>query len=264
VRYAKWRAADISKAIREGRQPTLPVSTGGEPVETTPTLTTAAIESPSASASAPVLPIRPPPTVVTDDPDDDHIHVGHEQAEPEPYSTSILPLASTAFGEGETPFEIPPGSAPVLIDASDPDAGHDLLTGTSETPLPPILPHDSPTVGMEQGRRRSTSIGAMSLTHSPIIRAQHSASPTHLVPPDPPYLTESLYPSAPPLPPPPPVQYVQVPSAPPLETSPPTELTPGLITKAQKHCRFAISALDYEDAEQARKELRAALAILGG
>jgi len=37
---------------------------------------------------------------------------------------------------------------------------------------------------------------------------------------------------------------------------PVTELTPTLIAKAQKHCRFAISALDYEDAEQAKKELR--------
>ena len=44
----------------------------------------------------------------------------------------------------------------------------------------------------------------------------------------------------------------------------PVELTPGIITKAQKHCRFAISALNYDDAEQAKKELRAALALLGG
>jgi vacuolar protein sorting-associated protein VTA1 len=58
-----------------------------------------------------------------------------------------------------------------------------------------------------------------------------------------------VYPSAPP-------------QSPPL--SPPPDLTPQLIAKAQKHCRFAISALDYEDAEQARKELRAALAVLGG
>ncbi|KAI5123598.1 hypothetical protein M0805_003415 [Coniferiporia weirii] len=41
------------------------------------------------------------------------------------------------------------------------------------------------------------------------------------------------------------------------------ELTPLLIAKAQKHCRYAISALEYEDAEQARKELHAALAVLG-
>jgi len=49
-------------------------------------------------------------------------------------------------------------------------------------------------------------------------------------------------------------------SAPPMEF----ELSPSVIAKAQKHCRFAISALDYEDAAQARKELRAALAVLGG
>ena len=55
-------------------------------------------------------------------------------------------------------------------------------------------------------------------------------------------------------PPPPPV---------PVEETP-VELDPGIVTKAQKHCRFAISALNYDDAEQARKELRAALALLGG
>ncbi|KAJ4485815.1 DUF605-domain-containing protein [Lentinula aciculospora] len=66
-------------------------------------------------------------------------------------------------------------------------------------------------------------------------------------------------------PPPPP----SVPNAiPPLSPAPiisgDVELTPAVVAKAQKHCRFAISALDYEDAEQARKELRAALATLGG
>ncbi|KAL5495324.1 hypothetical protein ACEPAI_787 [Sanghuangporus weigelae] len=59
-----------------------------------------------------------------------------------------------------------------------------------------------------------------------------------------------------PKPPSPPTRYIP-------EASPPFELTPALISKAQKHCRFAISALEYEDAEQARKELRAALALLG-
>lgn len=44
----------------------------------------------------------------------------------------------------------------------------------------------------------------------------------------------------------------------------PVELTPGIVAKAQKHCRFAVSALNYDDVEQARKELRAALALLGG
>jgi vacuolar protein sorting-associated protein VTA1 len=42
------------------------------------------------------------------------------------------------------------------------------------------------------------------------------------------------------------------------------ELTPSMIAKVQRHCRFAISSLDYEDAEQAKKELRTALSLLGG
>lgn len=62
---------------------------------------------------------------------------------------------------------------------------------------------------------------------------------------------------------PPPISYVTPPPPPPI-TSQEVDLTPSVIAKAQKHCRFAISALDYEDAEQARRELRAALSILGG
>ncbi|KAJ7446490.1 Vta1 like-domain-containing protein [Mycena galericulata] len=83
-----------------------------------------------------------------------------------------------------------------------------------------------------------------------------------------------IYGSAPPLPPhvptpvvPPPPTFVAAPtllSPPPPPPEPEVELTPAIIAKAQKHCRFAISALDYEDAEQARRELRAALAVLGG
>ena len=41
------------------------------------------------------------------------------------------------------------------------------------------------------------------------------------------------------------------------------ELSPKLIAKAQKHCKYAISALDYEDTQHAIRELRAALETLG-
>ncbi|KAF8078901.1 DUF605-domain-containing protein [Lyophyllum atratum] len=98
------------------------------------------------------------------------------------------------------------------------------------------------------------------------------APPTHIPPPsmqnDDPYYS-SPHASAPQLPPthhsiytpsaPPPPQHYAPPSPPPA-----FDLTPTIVAKAQKHCRFAISALDYEDAEQARKELRNALMILGG
>ena len=271
TRYAKWRAAEISKALREGRQPT-PV-TSGEPAET-------AIDS---------LPAPPDPFAGLNDAPSTHL--SHELEEPQ--STPALPSVSTAFGEEDTPLEIPPASAPVPINASDVHAQHTVLSGSpsppspirsspstlrphqvdakshTEAPPPLIAPYDPP-VEMVQGQSRLTSIDAVSITPPP-IQAQHPSSPTHLVPqssppPTAPYATGSPGASAPPLPPPPPAPYVQIqrPPPPPPETSPPPELTPGLISKAQKHCRFAISALDYEDAEQARKELRAALAILGG
>ena len=273
TRYAKWRAAEISKALREGRQPT-PAPASGETAET-------AIDSVSA-----------PPEPFAGLIDAPSVHFSHELEEP--HSTSALPPVSTAFGEEDTPLEIPPASAPAPINASDVQAQHTVLNvspsppssasmllphqvdarAPTEAPLPSIAPYDSPAdMLQEQGQEYLTSIDAAS---SPTL-AQRPSSPTHLVPqnspPTAPYLAGGPYASAPPLPPPPSAPYMQIPRQPlppppppppPPETSPLPELTPGLIAKTQKHCRFAISALDYEDAEQARKELRAALAILGG
>ncbi|KAJ7786487.1 Vta1 like-domain-containing protein [Mycena metata] len=125
--------------------------------------------------------------------------------------------------------------------------------------------------------------------NQPVFTPGAQGPPFHESPPPPQPPHGGLYASAPPLPPapgglyasaPPPPPHVPTPVVPPPPTyvSPPTllspppppqlepevELTPSIIAKAQKHCRFAISALDYEDAEQARRELRAALAVLGG
>jgi vacuolar protein sorting-associated protein VTA1 len=112
-----------------------------------------------------------------------------------------------------------------------------------------------------------------SSTNSPPRRnrvASLSTSPPHSagVPFSPPAPSPPTHyqPSAPPLPyaAPVPMYASAPPPSPPRMPSPVPDLTPQLIAKAQKHCRFAISALDYEDADQARKELRAALAVLGG
>ena len=272
TRYAKWRAADISKALREGRLPT-PVSPSGEPTEF-------AVELASA-----------PPDPFTGLIDAPSAHVSHELEEP--YATSALPMVSTAFGEEDAPPGIPPVSAPVPINPTYVQAQQAVPSGSppmlpthqvdAETPIEAqlslIAPYDSPVdVDMMQGPSRLTTIDAASLT-SPDTEVQRPGSPSYLIPQnsapsDASYLTESPYasapprppqPSAPPLPPPPSVSYVQIsrPPPPPPEPSPPPELTPGLIAKAQRHCRFAISSLDYEDVQQARKELHAALAILG-
>lgn len=62
------------------------------------------------------------------------------------------------------------------------------------------------------------------------------------------------------------IPHVVPPPPPPEPSSPPheLELSIKLIAEIQKKCRYVISALDYEDAQTARKELRAALALLGG
>lgn len=54
------------------------------------------------------------------------------------------------------------------------------------------------------------------------------------------------------------------PPPPPTAPVPPPQLTPKQISQAQKHCRYAISALDYEDFERARQDLLDALKIIGG
>jgi vacuolar protein sorting-associated protein VTA1 len=217
-------------------------------------------------------------------------HFSHELEEP--YSTSALPLVSTAFGEEDIPLEIPSAPAPVPINASDVQAQHTVLSVSpspppsasillhhqvdpktpTEAPLPSIAPYDTPAEmeqGLGQGQDYLMSIDTAPMTPPPTL-PQHPSSPTHIdAPPTAPYLAGGPHASAPPLPPPPSAPYMHIPRQPPPpppppEPSPPPELTPGLIAKAQRHCRFAISALDYEDAEQARKELHAALAILGG
>ena len=248
----------------------MPVSPSGEQAET-------AIESASA-----------PPDPFAALTEASSAHVSHELGEP--YSASTLHPVSTAFDEGDIPLDIPPMSAPVPsasvpINASDIQVQqHTVLTGSppmlpthrvdaeipAEAPLPSIAPYDPPA-DME-------FVDAASLSSSDTA-IQRPSSPSHLIPQNAPpsdvlFLTGSPYtsapplppqPSAPPLPPSPSASYVQIPRPPPPppEPSPPPELTPGLIAKAQKHCRFAISALDYEDMQQARKELHAALAILG-
>lgn len=95
------------------------------------------------------------------------------------------------------------------------------------------------------------------------VSSSRPQPPTIYAPPPPPVPSPPYNPPAAPIPTR--VYFQSQPQPPPPPPpAPEIELTPVTIAKAQKHCRFAISALDYEDAEQARKELRAALAVLGG
>ncbi|CAE7210055.1 unnamed protein product [Rhizoctonia solani] len=88
--------------------------------------------------------------------------------------------------------------------------------------------------------------------HSPSQSHSYSPSQTHALV-HVPQQQQSSYPYAPATP--------QVkPSSPPL----PTTISGQATQRAQKHAKFAISALDYDDLETARKELLNALAIVNG
>jgi len=165
-----------------------------------------------------------------------------------PFSRSITD-ASTKATEGD-PDEIP--SIELPVDATSVLPTVPIHPTESSTPLSPPPP---PT-----------------FTPSPSIPTFPNIPGAPSYPPG--FIPSAPHPTAPPLPPSIP-QSPHLPSYRPVPPSipqplpvvaplPPTEMTPQMIAKTQKHCRWAISALDYEDLEKARSELREALAMLGG
>lgn len=128
---------------------------------------------------------------------------------------------------------------------------------------PPLLLSDLPPGFVPTGTPSYTPTASSATFGSP--RADSSS---FVVPPPPPHVPHSVptfsMPQSPPMQiaPQPAIDSIHVPPYPP---PPPrgVEITPKVIAKAQKHCRFAISALDYEDAQHAIKELKAALETLG-
>ncbi|KAE9398456.1 DUF605-domain-containing protein [Gymnopus androsaceus JB14] len=282
IRYSKWKAADIAKAFREGRKPT-PGGVGEEPsqadlvlpvvpVEPTinlpsssssPTTTSHSRLSPPAikrSSPPPVLdelppqqPFTPPRTFLSADPD------SLEPISPGKWSTAATPGAGTV--QGTPTDESPPRSA--LVN-----------TWSPESPTPGTKPRrgsqsstgSADSLGSGGSKKRKTSISPRRVHFFPpdteIVHPPPEPNVPPFVPPSLPSLPPTSFMQASQLPPPlpPPISYMAAAPIIPQEV----ELTPAVVAKAQKHCRFAISALDYEDAEQARRELRAALAILGG
>lgn len=233
IRYSKWKAADIAKAFREGRKPA-PGPAASE-TEAMP-----AIAPEPAAADEGISPDRKPRSAWVS---------GELEGQPSPQAVTPPPVPPPRpLSAGFTPPSLP-AHQEVVPQPSIVDDHH-----LPQFPDPP--PSD-----------------------------RHNVPQFPDSPPPPDHYNAPQFPELPPPSPPP------IPSAPPFYlspanhqpaqispivpspsmfmTSPPmtsaqVELTPSLVVKVQKHCRYAISALDYEDAEQARKELRAALALLGG
>ncbi|KAF7307057.1 hypothetical protein MIND_00498800 [Mycena indigotica] len=294
IKYAKWKAADIAKAFREGRKPT-PGPAGSDPsIDAELAQLQQATGPSSIGSNAGTLKGSPPAPFsgLSDQPTNGKRT--SPQIEPE-----VIADANRLFASLTPPRhsnDLHPGSwAGQHAGEATPGSWSTAATpGTGET-----TPHDftvpqSPSLGKGKGRERE---GSGDSQHTISLQPENEQEPKKSVhftpsvagnsPPVSPYYptasshvppdsvifgnSNSMYPSAPPpdvftppLPPPPTIAVPPTLVSQPPPPQPLTVLTPLVVAKAQKHCRFAISALDYEDAEQARKELRAALAVLGG
>ncbi|KAJ3384143.1 hypothetical protein HDU84_003123 [Entophlyctis sp. JEL0112] len=193
IRYGRFKAVDILKALKEGRQPT--PGTGGEPAEQSEIGPDPGAGGAVGGAAAP-----PPPTAPPLLPDFDPLFAAQFSAPPvalhTPASTPILPTAATVAAPFDAlaalaSFPSIPASAPAS--ASAPVAAANVPAAKTPQPLP-----------------RTTA------TAAPAVQAN----------------------------------------------SVPLPLDHTVVTSVTKNCKFAISALQYDDVDTAVENLERALATL--
>ncbi|KAL8803916.1 MAG: hypothetical protein Q9182_002883 [Xanthomendoza sp. 2 TL-2023] len=171
-----------------------------------------------------------------------------------------------AAGDASTPFPVTNDQADGLSYPSAPE-----IPGTSSLPsLAPYATSAPPNSSLEKSapslRPSSFDHRDMSVPSAPI--APFSPQPHGVPSPQAPRYTQPSAPSIMPHATPPPLRQT-APPPPPSSFSPQTANAPPVVvdeealSKAQKHARWAISALNFEDVPTAVKELRGALESLG-
>lgn len=172
-------------------------------------------------------------------------------------STDDEPVEDTPLGRGRVRFSLdtPGGSSPPKH-ASPPFPTQEISPSHRLSDLPPgfiptgALPY-SPTAG-------SATLGSPRAVGPSLVMSPPPPQVSHFAPTFDSMASAQPFVSS--IAPPPTTDPIHVPAYPPPRG---VELTPKLVAKAQKHCRFAISALDYEDTQHAIRELKAALETLG-
>ncbi|KAK5630429.1 hypothetical protein RRF57_006145 [Xylaria bambusicola] len=300
IKYAKWNAARILKAIKEGKDPneSNPKHEEPKPEENAIPL------DPNDPELRLIGSGHPRPATVEDAPDDGRVSHGPASSyslnAAAPVSAPNSPLPPTAsvpdpvspIAPPDVPVQEPGGyfpSTPSTTDQSPlelpsttsmPPPGpvtrsvrsaHSTLRSAPEIPSrssyhpsqPPSVSHASPGVPSSP----------QDFYHPPPQR-RYRAAPSPPLPPQQHYTpaqapsaphnyhhgySQPVIPQAAPAPPPPPVQQYGGNSQPPG----PYNYDDMAMTQAQKHAKWAISALNFEDVPTAVRELQAALASLG-
>lgn len=281
LRYAQWKAADIAKAFREGRKP----NPGPAAPKVDPELVTAELAAPlhPPTSTEPLSSVSQPPTTPPKTFRDPSPSTGLYRSPKRHSPPPQLPAADITrandvpiYGDGRRDEEVltpgrwsttaTPGYELTHEHALEGIAEQDEISQRS-TPISGSPPRA--TVGRAQPPSTSPP-----RRHSPRLDVTLPPGFVPTGPPVPEYATPCMVdtrdgiaetfvsPVSPVALPSHPIHAAVLPPLPP--PVPASELSPSMVAMAQKHCRFAISSLDYEDVEQARKELLVALDLLGG
>ncbi|XXH06156.1 hypothetical protein Hte_012602 [Hypoxylon texense] len=299
IKYAKWNAARILKAIKEGHDPneSNPKQEDVKEDEATPALDP---NDPEVQAiGAP----QPKPATVEDVPDEDgklHPTPGSYQTFPAPVSAPTSPPASSAPAPEQVSPIAPPGQPTIEPGSYFPDApsapsAPDTLDLPSTTNMPPPGPATYDLMGPPPTIPSPSSHDPATAPPAPLSSTPHSSAqdfyrsahppPTTAPAPSPPAIPpqqRQIPPQAPPQAPPPSHNFYSQPSRPTVPQVAPPPSGPAqpysggsstgpnsyntddmAIVQAQKHAKWAISALNFEDVPTAVRELQAALARLG-
>ncbi|ORY24765.1 Vta1 like-domain-containing protein [Naematelia encephala] len=322
LQYARWKAADGAKALREGRTPQSgpPIS---EPEFELPQIPTGNVgENLNLNLNS-TSPPRPPSNLVgSNGSPSQSAPAASPLSAPKHIDDLQTPKRTNSSGSGAWSTVATPGlpdsgeeptfnlDAPNISPSAPPPLDSEPKSPTGErknvrfmgpdgAPLSPATTHitvdsydapdapppttvaPSPTSSAPLSFSTTRPRGDSASTPKTIGPNPNSSGPTRRDSiPKPPTASSAASTSIQPPPAPPPslVNTYNYPSAPPQPhtstlgltsplppTSPPkTSLTRKETEQTQKHAKWAVSALDYDDLETARNELKKALAILGG
>lgn len=271
IKYAKWNAARIAKAIKEGKDPN-ESNPKPEPAPQQPALDPDDAEAEAFGGTTPApLPPNPRHATIEDAADQDAarnaagVSLPHSPASAVPSEELKLPGVPSHLNEPQPPAQqpgyfdshsmpspvSPPSHNPV---GYQPPADMNALPRSwASTPPPPSQAPDSafappsPTPAPEDHYRSAAPPPAAPPTFAPV------KSPTPAVAPAP-VAVPAAHLTKPTIPPP---------SAAMPAYAPVTEVDEAAMVQAQKHAKWAISALNFEDVNTAVVELRRALQSLG-